>query len=220
LDEIDRLLRLTLPLNIEESAVWPALELSSQAATAAHEFFAKLPLAPVLGIHPGSVWGTKRWQESGFAEVAGRAIAAGCSLIFFAGQDEQDVIGSILDKSGLNGHPQVYNMGARLSLPELAAWIARLDCYLTNDSGPMHMAWAQRVPVVAIFGPTTRSLGFFPRGGMSRVIEAQNVPCRPCGLHGPQVCPKKHHDCMRLIDPAYVWEQCANYLFLGKNLPV
>jgi heptosyltransferase-2 len=219
LHETERLLRLALPLDIQPAAAWPVLELCPQAAANAHKFFSGLPPAPVLGIHPGSVWGTKRWDTGGFAEVARRAADSGCTVIIFAGRGEEAIVDSILAKSKLSNHPQVHNLAARLSLTELAAWIARLNCYLAGDSGHMHMAWTQHVPVVTIFGPTARSLGFIPLGEMSRVVEAQNVPCRPCSLHGPQICPKKHHNCMRLIEPAVVWGQCALFL-LGGALPL
>ena len=75
----------------------------------------------------------------------------------------------------------------------------------------MHLAWAQRVPVTALFGPTVRELGFAPRGEMSSVMEA-DVPCRPCGLHGHKACPKGHFDCMKNIDPEAVWRDVERKL--------
>ncbi len=69
----------------------------------------------------------------------------------------------------------------------------------------MHLAWAQDTPLVALFGPTVRKLGFFPRGDNSTVLEVP-LDCRPCGLHGPKKCPKGHHDCMRRLTPDMVWD--------------
>jgi len=100
--------------------------------------------------------------------------------------------------------PEV-DLGGQLDIPALAAALGRVDACLTNDSGPMHLAWVQDTPLVALFGPTTRQLGFFPRGENSRVLE-QSFDCRPCGLHGHKACPLKHHSCMRDITPDRVWD--------------
>lgn len=100
---------------------------------------------------------------------------------------------------------KIINLAGKLSLAELAAYFQRLACLVCNDSGPMHLAWTQGVPVTAIFGPTVRDLGFTPRGENSHVVEI-DLPCRPCGLHGHKDCPLKHHKCMALIKPDKVWE--------------
>ena len=64
---------------------------------------------------------------------------------------------------------------------------------------PMHIATAFGVPTLAIFGPTTRELGFFPYGHGHRVLEVKGLDCRPCALHGGKKCPHGHFKCMRLI---------------------
>ena len=96
------------------------------------------------------------------------------------------------------------NWAGETSLKELIAAISRCSVFLTNDSGPMHVAVASGIPTVAIFGPTTRELGFFPYGKGHTVIE-KNLECRPCGLHGAKECPLGHFQCMRQITPDEVF---------------
>ena len=79
------------------------------------------------------------------------------------------------------------------------ALMPHFKLFITNDSGPMHIATAFNVPTLAIFGPTTRELGFFPYGRGHRVLEVKGLPCRPCALHGGRKCPQGHFKCMRLI---------------------
>ena len=193
--------------------LWPNLQLPETARDAAAEFWKNLPPGPVLGMHPGSIWGTKRWTSQGFAVVARRAVESGSVVLLFAGPGESAIASEVLRTAGLENHPRVRNLSERLDLPHLAAWLKRLDCYLSNDSGPMHLAWLQRVPLVAVFGPSVRELGFFPRGTSATVLEnPAPLTCRPCGLHGPQACPRGDHACMTGIDPETVWEAVHRHL--------
>jgi len=222
LDEIERLLELLRPLrslNVGGPPVWPttspSLELPQAILEEAATFRSNLPSGPVLGMHPGSVWATKRWTVEGFAAVARLTVEAGANLILFAGPGEEDTAAAVLEQARLRpDHPRVRDLSGHLDLLRLAARQRCLDCYLTNDSGPMHLAWIQHVPVVALFGPTVRGLGFFPRG-KSVVLEvpAAALTCRPCGLHGSESCPRGDHACMTGIDPDLVWETVRARLF-------
>ncbi len=212
LDEIERLLRLVEPLGIENRLTWPEVVLPDEALEDARNFWRDRISAPVLGVHPGSVWGTKRWPAEGYANVVRRAVDAGAQVLVFGGPGEEAMAHAVVEQSGVRDMSRLINVSGVLSLPQLAAYLGMLDCYVTNDSGPMHLAWAQRTPVTAIFGPTVRSLGFFPRGDASSVVEV-DVPCRPCGLHGPQECPKGHFACMHEITPEMVWEDVRPKLF-------
>ncbi|MBU1039563.1 MAG: lipopolysaccharide heptosyltransferase II [Proteobacteria bacterium] len=221
LHEIERLMQLALPLasesvapaeSVPPVAPKPRLDLPPQAVSRAAEIYAALPTdaapgtkpRPILGIHPGSTWPTKCWPEDYFADIARRALAAGAVVLLFAGPGEEALAGRIA-RAAQDSTGRLKNLAGQLDIPALAAALGRLDACLTNDSGPMHLAWVQDTPLVALFGPTTRQLGFFPRGENSRVLE-QSMDCRPCGLHGHKACPQKHHQCMRDITPDRVWD--------------
>lgn len=221
LEEIERLMQLALPLGIDATAPKPRLDLPTEAVARAEAIVSGVNAptggakpGPVLGIHPGSTWPTKCWPEEHFADIARRALEAGAVVLLFAGPGEEARAGRIANAavsagSGagrlVNLPGQLVNLAGQLDLPTLAATLGRLDACLTNDSGPMHLAWVQDTPLCALFGPTVRLLGFFPRGENSRVLE-QSLDCRPCGLHGHKACPQKHHHCMRDITPDRVWD--------------
>ena len=217
LHEIERLLELLNPVLPPDAPRehWPELVLPPAAIEKAEAFRDSLRRGdqpPVLlGLHPGSVWGTKRWLPSGFAEIARRAAASGAHVVVFAGPGEEGVARDVIALSELKGCPLLHDLSCALTLPELAAYLGVLDCYVSNDSGPMHLAWAQRTPVTALFGPTVRELGFFPRGDSAKVFEV-SLDCRPCGLHGPHHCPKGHHRCMVGIDVEAVWRDVKGKL--------
>ena len=219
LEEVERLLQLLQPLDNIRLSTWPELALCEDDLHKADVFFKTIG-GPVLGLHPGSVWPTKRWPAAYFADIGRRAIEAGAQAFLFAGPGEEAIAKEVCDaiRSGLSPEKRknLHDLSGRLSLPRLAAYLGSLSCYLTNDSGPMHIAWALRTPVTAIFGPTVKKLGFFPRGSRSTVFEI-DIACRPCGLHGPKKCPKGHHHCMTQLLPDTVWPDVQGKLFAQKE---
>ncbi len=93
-----------------------------------------------------------------------------------------------------------------------------LALFVTNDSGPMHIATASGVPTLGIFGPTTRELGFFPYGPGHRVLQV-DLECRPCGLHGAKSCPRGHFLCMNLISADEAYRAAAQMLDAKRPEP-
>jgi heptosyltransferase-2 len=150
---------------------------------------------PIIGLHPGSVWATKRWLAPRFAQLAAElARETGGTVVLIGGASDAETAAAIERDSG----GACLNWVGRTDLKELLSVVARFDLFITNDSGPMHVATAFGVPTLALFGPTTRELGFFPYGEGHEVLEAP-LACRPCGLHGARTCPEGHFLCMKLI---------------------
>lgn len=154
----------------------------------------------VVGIHPGARWKTKRWTEEKFFRVCHVLNQRPeLKIILFGDQEDQGLIERM---SGRAKDGKVFQ-AVSLPLDEFMGLIKRCDCFVTNDSGPMHIASALGVPVVAIFGPTHPQLGFSPIGSENIVLSA-NVACSPCSLHGQKKCGKKSRYCMDLIEPEMV----------------
>ncbi|HVC08647.1 MAG TPA: lipopolysaccharide heptosyltransferase II [Elusimicrobiota bacterium] len=152
----------------------------------------------LVGIHPGSAWPTKRWPEERFAALCRRFAERGITPVLVGGAQDAELCARLAASSG------ALDFCGKTNLKELKGLMSLLSLFVTNDSGPMHMAAGLGVPTLAIFGPTTRELGFFPYGPRHRVIETE-LSCRPCRLHGGKVCPHGHFLCMRLILVDEVW---------------
>jgi heptosyltransferase-2 len=162
------------------------------------------PTDIVVGINPGSTYGdAKRWLPERFAEVTERL----CRTIHKSPGQQVSVV--IL---GAKGEERVgQDIAARLSsrslvlsgattIRELMAAVKRCSLLLTNDTGPMHIAAAFQVPVVAIFGPTDwRTTS--PFGGTHAIVR-QPVDCAPCLL---RECPIDHR-CMTRVTVDQVYE--------------
>ena len=104
-----------------------------------------------------------------------------------------------------------FNLAGTLSLSESAALLRLSSLVIANDSGLLHLAQSQKRPVVGIYGPTSRELGFFPIEGNSTVVETP-LSCRPCTPKGLNHCPKGHFRCMKDITPEMVIEAALPYL--------
>lgn len=98
-------------------------------------------------------------------------------------------------------HANCLNLSGKLSFLESAALMKDADMNFVNDSAPMHLASAVNAPITVLYCSTVPDFGFGPLSDDSKVIEVDEaLDCRPCGLHGHRVCPKKHFKCALNID--------------------
>ena len=156
----------------------------------------------VLGLNPGATYGSaKRWYPSEFAKVA-KYFSDSFDIIIFGGPNEVEMaaeVEALLEKEGINNYT---NYAGKTSIEELISLVASLDLFITNDSGPMHVAAAFEIPTVAIFGPTRfveTSAWMNPNYAIARV----DIECAPCMK---RVCPLGHHECMKRVDAQMVIE--------------
>jgi heptosyltransferase-2 len=134
-------------------------------------------------------------------------IKTGAYPVLIGGPGDVDICRQVQD---LIKTPSL-NLAGKLSLMGSASMLGRGSMVFTNDTGMLHMAQAMKTPVVAIFGPTTQELGFFPLPENSRVAEI-DISCRPCTQKGLHECPKKHFRCMNDIKPELVSGLAAELL--------
>ncbi|MDR3579880.1 MAG: lipopolysaccharide heptosyltransferase II [Oryzomonas sp.] len=145
----------------------------------------------VIAINPGATYGSaKRWYPDRFADVARRlAEEWRARIVLFGSPGEADIAADIERRLG----GACLNMAGRTTVRELMALIKRSDFMVTNDSGPMHIAAAFGVPLVAIFGPTDHT-GTAPYTDRA-VIVRKDTACAPCKL---RECPTDHR-CMTAV---------------------
>jgi heptosyltransferase-2 len=156
---------------------------------------------PCIAVAPGSVWNTKRWPESNFISLMRYLLNAGWHVVLVGGAGDRDLCSRVCAAAR---DPRLADASGRFSLLESADLIGRCAALVSNDSAPVHMAVAMRIPVVAIYGPTLPSFGFAPLGSRDRVVDTAGLRCRPCSVHGGRRCPIGTFDCMNEISPARV----------------
>ncbi|MCT7583545.1 glycosyltransferase family 9 protein [Aliarcobacter butzleri] len=155
---------------------------------------------PTLGINPGATYGSaKRWYPEEFAKIA-IEMSKKYDIVIFGGPSETNIAKDIENELVSKGITNYQNLAGKTTIPELIEKIAGLDLFITNDSGPMHIAAAYKVKTIAIFGPTkfTETNQWNNPNGE---IVTKNLDCAPCMK---RVCPLKHHNCMKNITAADV----------------
>ena len=175
----------------------------------------------VIGINPGSTYGgAKRWLPDRFAEATERL----CRTLIESGQKPAVVVIGAKGEEPLGGDiaSRLTVRSAVLSgattIRELMALIKRCAVLITNDTGPMHIASALNVPVVAVFGPTDwRTTS---PSGKAHALLRHPVDCAPCML---RECPIDHR-CMTGVTVDRVYEaalkQVARYEARGERREV
>jgi heptosyltransferase-2 len=148
--------------------------------------FRRLPQQPrLVGVHPGSKRADvhKRWGLASFAETLRRLLAAHGDLRFrvFFGPDEAEDRGAflaLLERPEYAAAKSRAEFPAGLALPALFDAVGECGAFVANDSGLMHMAAAQGVRTLGIFGPSDeRRTGPFAPGCLALHTD---IPCRPC----------------------------------------
>lgn len=148
-----------------------------------------------FGINPGATYGSaKRWYPQEFAKVAIQ-MSQSHDIVIFGGPGETDIANDIEAILKDNNITNYTNLAGKTTIPELIEKIAGLDLFVTNDSGPMHVAAAFQVPTITIFGPTKFTETNQWNNPFGKII-TKNLECAPCMK---RVCPLGHHDCMKLI---------------------
>jgi len=157
---------------------------------------------PTLGINAGATYGSaKRWYPDRFAEVAAH-FKKQYNIIIFGGPNEVEMAQDIQNHLEQLGVTNFTNLAGKTTIEELCATIGGCSLFITNDSGPMHVAAAYQIPTVAIFGPT-RYKETSQWMNEKSIIVRHEMECSPCMK---RECPLKHHECMTTITASEVIE--------------
>lgn len=206
--EVKRNLALLAPLGIQwQETEFPSLFPSESDKVVVERLLSESAinhLKPIIAIAPGTRWNTKRWLKERFAELLSKLSHHGFSIALIGGTDDVTLCEEIVS---LAGTPKVIFSAGKLSILQSAELIKRCAVLVTNDSAPMHIAVAVRTPVVAIYGATVPEFGFAPYGERDIVVETKELKCRPCSIHGGNVCPIRTFDCMVNITANMVMEK-------------
>lgn len=194
------------PLGIPVSKTAPKLYLSPAEQQTAKDKLAGFGVQKgdiVIGINPGAAYGSaKCWLPERFKQLTHELLQKPHLKILYFG----DKAGAPLVNEICKGFPdRVINLAGKTTIRELMAFIESCSLFLTNDSGPMHVASALGIPLIALFGSTS-DVATGPYNG-GRVIH-KHVPCSPCYR---RECPIDFR-CMTRIEVKEVYDEIQQFL--------
>jgi heptosyltransferase-2 len=198
--QVEYYLGMLRPLGCDERATAPRLALfhEEEAAMAGRLAESGISGAELLiGLNPGSTYGVaKRWLPERFAETADRLAGQfGAKVLIVGARGEEPLAQALAGRI----RATTVVLSGKTSVRELMAAVKRCAVFITNDTGPMHIAAVFGVPVVAVFGPTDwRATAPF---GTGHALVRQPVDCSPCLL---RECPIDHRCMTRVtVDEVY-----------------
>ncbi|MDE5603142.1 MAG: lipopolysaccharide heptosyltransferase II [Helicobacter sp.] len=172
----------------------------------------------IAGINAGAAFGSaKRWKEEYFAEIIAFLLDKNFKILLFGVTSENTINEKIL--SFLPPNPQdILNLSGQTTIQSLMAYIQRLHLFITNDSGPMHIAAAFEIPTLAIFGPTNEEESGPFNAKNAHILSLktlnQTLSCQPCKK---RVCPfpkdsKTFHACMTDLKPPFIIQKIQSLI--------
>jgi lipopolysaccharide heptosyltransferase II len=164
----------------------------------------------LVALNPSARWPTKRWPAESFAAVGDRLQQqVGVRVVVVGGVEDRPVGEAVM--RAMRTAP--IDLAGKTTMKELIALLRRLRLFITNDSGPMHLAAAVGTPVIALFGPTDPArTGPY---GAGHTILRSGIPCSPC--FSRRCMNAVTMECMTVIHPQQVIES-ATKLLKGEEL--
>lgn len=132
----------------------------------------------LIGFHLGASKSDKTWPVSSYAELAGMiADAYGARILLFGSPGEAGLAGQF----EMDSHVRPVNYVGKTNIGELAALLRRCRLFISNDTGPLHIATSVGTRVIDISTANVHFMETGPYGEGHYVIQA-DLPCVPCGF--------------------------------------
>lgn len=188
-----------------------------QLAAHAHARFAGSYI--VMNVNASPLALERRWPQENFVRLAQwllRRYAA--ELVLIGNAAEENYAEHVAD--AINAPARVRNLAGALSLRELAELIQNAALFISNDSGPLHLAAALQKPVVGFYGPET-PLRFGPLCER-RLVFYLGLPCSPCMSvdNAKTVNCTNHLRCMRELRVLDVIPALQRFISQHELLPL
>jgi len=154
---------------------YPQIDINDRERAALRAKLAKhgiRPTDPLFVINPNTspdlAPEARKWPKERYAQVADELVAGtpGARACFIGAPNEREYVRSVADHCKT---PRHHVLAGELSLRELLVLLAEARMFVTNDSGPMHLACLVDAPTVGLFFADSPTL-FAPLGSRVRAI--------------------------------------------------
>ena len=180
---------------------------------------ARLPRAPyvVMNVNASALALERRWPRERFVKLAQWVLGNyEAKIVLIGSRAEREYTQEVAQ--AIDAKNRVLNVAGELSIVELADLIADAALFISNDSGPLHLAAALQKPVVGFYGPETpHRFGPLCR---DRLIFYLGLQCSPCMSvdNAKTVNCTNHLRCMQDLEIAMVIPQLRRFIEERVNL--
>ena len=176
-----------------ESKIYGKMSIPQAAKTKADERLKKTSFFSdglIIGIHPGAGFEIRTWPLEMLLEFCGMIVdSLDAKIVFFGGEKEKQLCENFISRT--KSPDRVLSLAGSLSLLEYCYVVSKVNYYVGMDGGPSHIAGAQEVASLVIFGPGAQSI-WAPIGKKVMLI-SNNTHCSPCSLQAASIsdCPER-----------------------------
>jgi heptosyltransferase-2 len=208
--EIDYTLDLLRYIGIEPKERALHFPISSQSEKKVENLFAKNHISPkdtVIVMNPSASCRSKMWRAANFAKAGDSLVEQFGAKIIVIGDIREIMIADSVCNSMKK--PSI-NLAGKTTVSDIASILKRARLFISNDSGPVHIASAVGTPVISIFGRSNRGLSPKRWGpsGQRDIVLHKDAGCDVCLAHNCAISFK----CLELITPDEVLKAATKIL--------
>ena len=205
-------LSLACMIGVQNLSVEFNLPVQKNAEWSVHKWFEEIGISdkhPKIVLHAGSRGSARDWPADRFAQLADELIRKNEAVVLFTGADEER---NLIESLVQNVTDPIYNLAGKFSLKELIAFLNQVDLFISNSTGPLHIAAALNTSVLGLY-PNLRPASvrrWGPWGQIENCIVAHHAECVTCSARRCEL-----DQCMQSISVEEVWQK-ANQILQSK----
>ncbi len=161
---------------------------------------------PMVVLNPNSEAPARRWPPIRWIELGKALIERDITPVFIGGSFDMARVNRIVREIG---DSRAVNLAGKLGIRELAALLSLADAVVSNDTGPMHIAYTVGTKTIALFGAGDERITGPYRTENAVVVRATDIDCQPCQKN---YCPLGHKKCMWAITVDMVLDKLLEFL--------
>lgn len=169
-----------------------------------------------VNVNTGVLGTQRRWPKERFVSLIDKIVNIGdLKIVLIGSEDERPYVEEVIKAT--NNPDGIINFAGLLSLKQLVSFISKLKLFISNDAGPLHIAYALDIPTISFFGPETPVI-YGPRGEKHKVF-FKNLSCSPCIHVYDQKTGRCRYDepkCLKAIEVDEVFAEVERRLNITK----
>jgi ADP-heptose:LPS heptosyltransferase len=175
----------------------------------------------IINVNTGDMCLERRWPKKYFVSLINSLSKyPGIYFLFIGTKEEKSYVNSVIDS--LENKEKAVNLSGRLGIGELLALFETGDLFITNDSGPLHLAELSNIKTISFFGPETPII-YGPQGE-NHFVFYKCLYCSPClnvynvktAMYGNKRCLEGYNKCMHAITVGEVLSKAVKLLGVDK----